>query len=245
MQGKRMSKGWKTFAIWCTLILLFFAFFSFFRNQPRSDPWRTTQAFKTDLEANRIESVTPGRGFLVVTDDEGERYRVPGVLDGSLWKDLASHGVRVGAPATDQSSSAWPSFLTSWLPLLALVAVFVFLMRKMGGAQSIFALRKTTARLANTPSATFPHPGGAGERKGVIVVAATNRADILDAALLRPGRFDVRLKMPPLSQQGRAEVLSIHLQNKPVAGSVERTALAAETEGFSGAELESLVNEAA
>jgi len=369
-----MSKGWKTFAIWCTLILLFFAFFSFFRNQPRSDPWRTTQAFKTDLEANRIESVTPGRGFLVVTDDEGERYRVPGVLDGSLWKDLASHGVRVGAPATDQSSSAWPSFLTSWLPLLALVAVFVFLMRKMGGAQSIFALRKTTARLANTPSVTFAHVGGAGEakerladivdflkrpraweaagaylpsgvllegppgcgktllaramageakvpffevsasefvelfvgvgatrmrdlfeqaakkvpavifideldavgrrrgaasigaghqereqtlnqllvcldgfrkRKGVIVVAATNRADILDAALLRPGRFDVRLKMPPLSQQGRAEVLSIHLQNKPVAGSVERTALAAETEGFSGAELESLVNEAA
>src|SRR5436305_1410856 len=182
MQGKRMSKGWKTFAIWCTLILLFFAFFSFFRNQPRSDPWRTTQAFKTDLEANRIESVTPGRGFLVVTDDEGERYRVPGVLDGSLWKDLASHGVRVGAPATDQSSAAWPSFLTSWLPLLALVAVFVFLMRKMGGAQSIFALRKTTARLANTPSVTFAHVGGAGEAKERL-------ADIVDF-LKRPRAWE-------------------------------------------------------
>ena len=60
-----MSKGWKTFAIWCTLILLFFAFFSFFRNQPRSDPWRTTQAFTAALEASGI------RAPLYLTQNDG------------------------------------------------------------------------------------------------------------------------------------------------------------------------------
>jgi cell division protease FtsH len=85
---------------------------------------------------------------------------------------------------------------------------------------------------------------GFQRRKGVVVIAATNRADILDAALLRPGRFDVRVKLPPLSEEDRAQVLSIHLKGKP-AGSLDLRSLAKQTEGYSGAELEHLVNEAA
>ncbi|HYV67760.1 MAG TPA: AAA family ATPase, partial [Myxococcales bacterium] len=85
---------------------------------------------------------------------------------------------------------------------------------------------------------------GFQRRKGVVVIAATNRADILDAALLRPGRFDVRVKLPPLSEEDRAEVLAIHLKGKP-AGSLDLRLLAQHTDGYSGAELEHLVNEAA
>ena len=85
---------------------------------------------------------------------------------------------------------------------------------------------------------------GFQKRQGVVVIAATNRADILDAALLRPGRFDVRLKLPPLAGEDRAQVLAIHLEGKPL-GSVDLVALAKETEGYSGAEIDQLVNEAA
>jgi cell division protease FtsH len=86
---------------------------------------------------------------------------------------------------------------------------------------------------------------GFQKRRGVVVIAATNRADILDAALLRPGRFDIRLRVPHPSAEGRAEILRIHLQGKPAGASVSTEALATSTDGYTGAELEQLVNEAA
>ena len=85
---------------------------------------------------------------------------------------------------------------------------------------------------------------GFQKRNGMLVIAATNRADILDAALLRPGRFDIRLRMPPLSEEDRTQVLAIHLKGKPLGG-VDPASLAKQTAGRSGAELEHLVNEAA
>jgi hypothetical protein len=75
-------------------------------------------------------------------------------------------------------------------------------------------------------------------------MAATNRAEVLDSALLRPGRFDVRLKIEPLTQAERAEVLAIHLKEKP-AGGVDVKELARKTGGYTGAELALLANEAA
>src|SRR5205807_1821308 len=86
---------------------------------------------------------------------------------------------------------------------------------------------------------------GFRRHKGVVVIAATNRADVLDSALLRPGRFDVRLRMPELLEEGRGEVLAIHLRGKPSGKTLSVAAVARETEGYSGAELEHLVNEAA
>lgn len=81
--------------------------------------------------------------------------------------------------------------------------------------------------------------------KRVVVVAATNRGDVLDPALLRPGRFDVRLKLPAPSADARAEVLAVHTRNKPLEPGVDMVALAGRTDGLSGAELEHLTNEAA
>ena len=79
----------------------------------------------------------------------------------------------------------------------------------------------------------------------VLLVAATNRVDMLDPALLRPGRFDRQVKVELPDREGRLEILKIHTRNKPLAADVKMEALARETFGFSGAHLESLANEAA
>jgi cell division protease FtsH len=79
----------------------------------------------------------------------------------------------------------------------------------------------------------------------VVVLAATNRPDVLDSALLRPGRFDRRIRVPELGRQTRLEVLRIHTRNKKLAADVSLDELAGQTEGFNGAQLENLANEAA
>ena len=80
---------------------------------------------------------------------------------------------------------------------------------------------------------------------GVIVMAATNRADILDKALLRPGRFDRQVYVGLPDVKGREEILRVHTKNKPLAPDVSLKTIAKSTAGFSGADLENLVNEAA
>ncbi|QDG54826.1 ATP-dependent metallopeptidase FtsH/Yme1/Tma family protein [Persicimonas caeni] len=80
---------------------------------------------------------------------------------------------------------------------------------------------------------------------GVILIAATNRPDVLDPALLRPGRFDRRVVVPPPDVRGRELILQIHTRRTPVAKDVELESIARGTPGFSGADLENLVNEAA
>src|SRR5713101_8257665 len=80
---------------------------------------------------------------------------------------------------------------------------------------------------------------------GVIVLAATNRADVLDAALLRPGRFDRRVTLQPPDRRGRAEILKIHTKKVPLAPDVDLDTIAGATPGLVGADLATLANEAA
>ena len=86
---------------------------------------------------------------------------------------------------------------------------------------------------------------GFGGNEGIIMIAATNRADILDPALLRPGRFDRQITVGRPDVKGREAVLKVHARNKPLADSVDLKAIAQRTPGFSGADLENLLNEAA
>ncbi len=86
---------------------------------------------------------------------------------------------------------------------------------------------------------------GFGANEGVIVMAATNRADILDRALLRPGRFDRQVYVGAPDIKGREEILKVHLANKPVGPDVDTKAISQATSGFTGADLENLCNEAA
>ena len=86
---------------------------------------------------------------------------------------------------------------------------------------------------------------GFNGREGVIVIAATNRADVLDAALLRPGRFDRRVMVQPPDRAGRTAILAIHTRAVPLAPDVDLVSLGSQTPGAVGAELRNLVNEAA
>ena len=86
---------------------------------------------------------------------------------------------------------------------------------------------------------------GFGINEGIIVMAATNRVDILDPAILRPGRFDRRIHVGLPDVRGREEILKVHAKNKPLAYDVNLEEIARTTAGFAGADLENLLNEAA
>ena len=86
---------------------------------------------------------------------------------------------------------------------------------------------------------------GFGDNEGIIIIAATNRPDILDPALLRPGRFDRQITVDRPDLKGREAVLKVHARNKPLDEDVDLKTVAMRTPGFSGADLENLLNEAA
>ncbi|KYG33319.1 ATP-dependent zinc metalloprotease FtsH [Alkalihalobacillus trypoxylicola] len=86
---------------------------------------------------------------------------------------------------------------------------------------------------------------GFSANEGIIIIAATNRADILDPALLRPGRFDRQIQVNRPDVRGREDVLKVHARNKPLNDDVNLKSIANRTPGFSGADLENLLNEAA
>ena len=96
-----------------------------------------------------------------------------------------------------------------------------------------------------TLNALLSEMSGFHENQGIVVIAATNRLDILDEALLRPGRFDrhIEIQLPDL--KSRLKILKLHSKNKPLDDSVNLEKLAHQTVYFSGAKLESLLNEAA
>ncbi len=86
---------------------------------------------------------------------------------------------------------------------------------------------------------------GFGVNEGIIVLAATNRVDILDPAIMRPGRFDRKVAVSPPDVKGREEILQVHAKNKPLAEDVDLKQIAQTTAGFTGADLENLLNESA
>lgn len=86
---------------------------------------------------------------------------------------------------------------------------------------------------------------GIGENTGIVIIAATNRPDVLDPALLRPGRFDRQITVSLPDRKGRKEILQVHARNKKLAEDIDLENLAKRTPGFSGADLENVLNEAA
>ena len=86
---------------------------------------------------------------------------------------------------------------------------------------------------------------GFEQNEGVIIIAATNRPDVLDPAILRPGRFDRQVIVPLHDIRGREQILKVHMKKVPIAEDVDPSVIARGTPGFSGADLANLVNEAA
>src|SRR5699024_9346014 len=86
---------------------------------------------------------------------------------------------------------------------------------------------------------------GMGENKGIVIIAATNRPDVLDPALLRSGRFDRQITVSLPDKKGREAILRVHARNKKLAKDISLASLAQRTPGFSGADLENVLNEGA
>ena len=117
--------------------------------------------------------------------------------------------------------------------------------RSGGSARAAAAWAAATTSSEQTLNQILTEMDGFEGNSGVIVLAATNRADVLDDALLRPGRFDRRVPVDLPDRQGRLAILKVHTRDKPLAEGVDLSVVAARMFGFSGASLANLINEAA
>jgi cell division protease FtsH len=123
--------------------------------------------------------------------------------------------------------------------------VFIDELDAIGRSRSASVRLGGTDEQEQTLNQILTEMDGFDSREGVIVLAATNRADVLDPALLRPGRFDRRVMVLPPDRRGRAEILRIHTRKIPLAADVDLGQLAGDTAGMVGADLRNVVNEAA
>ncbi len=123
--------------------------------------------------------------------------------------------------------------------------IFIDEIDAIGRARSGIAFGGAAAEHEQTLQQLLTEMDGFSSREGIIVLAATNQPDILDRALLRPGRFDRRLVVNLPDKKGREEILKIHTRQSPLAADVDLAELAASTPGFSGADIRNLANEAA
>jgi cell division protease FtsH len=341
--------------------------------------------FLNKVEAGEVTEVTIRESAEAGTRIQGHLasgsvFTSQGVNDPRLVETLRAHNVKLSAaPASSGMDSFWGVFLSSWLPFLILIGVYIFFMRQMqgkgGGAGGAMSFGKSRAKLLNesTEKKTFADVAGIDEAKeelheivdflkdptkfqklggriprgcllvgppgtgktllaraiageagvpffsisgsdfvemfvgvgasrvrdmfeqgkknspciifideidavgrhrgagfgggndereqtlnqllvemdgfeaneSVIIIAATNRPDVLDAALLRPGRFDRQITVPNPDIEGRTQILNVHLKKVPMAPDVDAKTIARGTPGFSGADLANLVNEAA
>jgi cell division protease FtsH len=122
--------------------------------------------------------------------------------------------------------------------------IFIDELDAIGRARGGFAMAGSSEQ-EQTLNQILTEMDGFSSREGIIVLAATNQPDVLDKALLRPGRFDRRVIVNLPDKKGRVAILMVHTRNVPLAPDVKLDELAAATPGFSGAELRNLVNEAA
>jgi len=374
-----MNPNYRNFALWAIIAVLLIALFNLFQAPQQRGATRDIaySQFLQELSQGRVESVTiTGSRISGTYVDNRTPFQTYSPGDPNLVQRLEDHNVKITArPETDGSNSIFGYFV-SWLPMILILAVWIFFMRQMqSGSGRAMGFGKSKAKLlteahgrvtfqdvagvdeakqdleeiveflrdpqkfqrlggkiprgvllvgppgtgktllarsvageANVPFFTISGSdfvemfvgvgasrvrdmfdqakknapciifideidavgrhrgaglgGGNDEREqtlnqllvemdgfeaneGIILIAATNRPDVLDPALLRPGRFDRQVVVPNPDIVGREKILKVHVRNVPLAPNVDLKTIARGTPGFSGADLANLVNEAA
>ncbi len=123
--------------------------------------------------------------------------------------------------------------------------IFIDEIDAVGRARGKNAMQGSNDERENTLNQLLTEMDGFGTNIGIIILAATNRPDILDSALLRPGRFDRQISIDKPDLKGRAAIFRVHLKPLKLAGDIDETKLATQTAGFAGAEIMNVCNEAA
>ncbi|KKM60186.1 hypothetical protein LCGC14_1544420, partial [marine sediment metagenome] len=326
-----MNRPYKYLVLWIIIPLIIIIFSNLFHQNQKTEPEKEISytEFLDMVDSETISEVVIQGQVLSVLAVHGRRFKVFTPQDSDLIAILKQKGVSI--QAKPPAERIWyMSFLLSWFPMILLIGVWIFFMRKMqAGGGNPLSFGKSRARLRadtsvkvtfddvagidevkeelreiidflkdpkkytrlggripkgvlllgpgkkNAPCIIFIDEidavgrhrgaglgGGHDEREqtlnqllvemdgfesneGVILISATNRPDVLDSALLRPGRFDRQVEISLPDIRGREEILKVHMKKTPIAADVDVSTLSKGTPGFSGADLENLVNEAA
>src|SRR5438874_2108752 len=264
-----MNQVYKNLALWMVIGLIVILLFTVFQGaQQGGQEQPNFSEFLRAVDQGRVDSVViRGNHVTYTLKDSAQTQRTYIVEYPDLIKTLKDRGVRIAVKPPD--ANPWYAIFLQWVPMLLFIGVWIFFMRQMqGGGAKALSFGKARARLISEKQnkVTFQDVAGLGgghdEREqtlnqllvemdgfetneGVILIAATNRPDVLDPALLRPGRFDRQVVVPRPDVKGREEILRVHTRRIPLAPNVDLKVLARGTPGFSGADLANLVNEAA
>src|SRR5256885_1932871 len=251
----------KNLVIWLVIGLVLMTVFNQFNTRQAAQAPMEYSQFLEEVKAGRIAKVTIEGRQLKAQTTEGKR--VSSYSPGDIWlvSDLLKYGVKVEAKPEEEPSLLMNIFV-SWFPMLLLIGVWIFFMRQMQGAARVRDMSEQAKKHA--PCIVFIDEidavgrqrgaglgGGNDEREqtlnqllvemdgfeatvGVIVIAATNRPDVLDPALLRPGRFDRQVVGPLPAIPGPEGVLKVPMRKGPLAPDVKPDIIARGTPGFSG-----------
>ena len=190
-------------------------------------------------------------------DDEEQQHLHLGVEHGESQQQRQRQAVGVGGDAGDETAQRGADHPQQEVEVEAEIAPLLFQRRADEPCIVFFDEIDAVARRRGTGlggghdereqtlNQLLVEMDGFGVNEGIIVMAATNRVDILDPAILRPGRFDRKVAVGRPDVKGREEILKVHVKGKPLAEDVDLHQIARTTPGFSGADLENLMNEAA
>src|SRR5919205_1263605 len=246
-----MNANLRNFALWVIIVLLLLALFTLFQNpgQRASSQDISFSQLLTEVDQGHVRDVLIQGPEIHGTFTNGSSFQTYAPNDPTLVSRLYNGKVSITAKPPGDNVPWFVSLLVSWLPFIALIGVWIFLSRQMqGGAGKAMGFGKSRAKMLTEAHGrvTFEDVAGVDEaNEGVILIAATNRPDVLDPALLRPGRFDRQVVVPNPDVVGREQILKVHVRKVPIAPDVNLKTIARGTPGFSGADLANLINEAA
>src|SRR5436309_876289 len=247
----------KNLVIWLVIGLVLMTVFNQFNTRQAAQAPMEYSQFLDEVKAGRIAKVTIEGRQLKATTADGKR--VTSYSPGDIWlvSDLLKYGVKVEAKPAFFSISG-SDFVEMFVGVGAARVRDMFDQAKKHAPCIVFideidaVGRQRGAGLGGgndereqTLNQLLVEMDGFEGTTGVIVIAATNRPDVLDPALLRPGRFDRQVVVPLPDIRGREQILLVHMRKVPVAPDVKAEIIARGTPGFSGADLANLVNEAA
>ena len=227
----------KNILLWLVIAMVLMSVFNNFTNPNSSTSTEIDYStFLNQVKQGQVAAVEIDNDTIRGRNHDGQPFITYAPNDPKLVDDLVANNVEITARKEEETSLLMHLLISSF-PILLLIGVWIFFMKQMqGGGHD---------EREQTLNQLLVEMDGFDAGEGVIVIAATNRPDVLDPALLRPGRFDRQVVVPLPDIRGREAILHVHMKKLPLADDIDAGIIARGTPGFSGADLANLINEAA